>query len=328
MTAYSFRPGSGFLGYSRLVPPSSGAELLDVSLGCGSTAVCTWRLDELVDPRSNARGHHIEGDANKAAEVVTHHNADGEVLHRWDLTDPLLNAAYQALPGNRLLAYSRYLSMSDNARRSVLVYDSSGKVISTGSFDFEVTDVRVTESGKTWVAHDGVVDGDHSREDYGLELYSSDFNRLWMATEDSPFWSDPMSVLGADVLFTDVVRPGIFCTQQNVRLENAPEAGDWVLHEPELRRWAFINDSQPDRLEATLGWADYRDQWKPHLKGPLVLPFASPMERTKVECDATSIHVWVGQRWYKLELKQLFDDSIRTTPPRLPDVNDEPGDGT
>ncbi|EKU45738.1 hypothetical protein C272_13278 [Brevibacterium casei S18] len=42
MDEYRFRPGSGFLGHLRLEPPNVGAELIDVTLGIDSSAICTW----------------------------------------------------------------------------------------------------------------------------------------------------------------------------------------------------------------------------------------------------------------------------------------------
>lgn len=256
--------------------------------------------------------------------TLTHQSIDGEVEHRWTISDPIRNMQYRVLPGERLLAFAGYLSMFDDTSRTVLVYDSAGVIVSTGSFDIEVTDVRATEGGSIWVAHDVVLEGGHSRADYGLELCSDDLDLRWMATEECQLWPGEMSVLGENVLFIDDERSAPLCTNPKVRLGNAPEADGWVLHNPDLGQWAFVDDSAPDHLEVTLGWADFEGNWKPYSKGPIALPYPSPMERRKVECDAQSIHVWVGQRWYSLTLSSIFDDSVRSIPPRLPDVTFAP----
>ena len=156
--------------------------------------------------------------------TLTHQSIDGEVKHRWTISDPIRNMQYRVLPGERLLAFAGYLSMFDDTSRTVLVYDSAGVIVSTGSFDIEVTDVRATEGGSIWVAHDVVLEGGHSRADYGLELYSDDLDLRWMATEECQLWPGEMSVLGENVLLIDGERSAPLCTDPKVRLGNAPRS--------------------------------------------------------------------------------------------------------
>ena len=328
---YRFRPGSDFLGHFRLEPPIAGAELIDVTLGVDSRALCTWLAgtDDGFDasPADVAAGH-----LRPAADPVTVTLQDKEagVVQVWDIPNPVVGASYRVLPDGHLLAFSGYSAYYEHAQKNALIYNRHGAIVSLDSIGVEVTDVRTTVNGAIWIAHDRVEEGDHWRDDYGLERFSADLELQWRAGEDAQVYAGPMSVLGDDVVFYDNAHDAPYCSATRSWLSHPPDASGWILHDPVRSQWGIVDDAPQNggdvsskEIEVTLGWGDCVGEWKPYSKGSIVLPLASALERTQVECDAFSVNVWVGQRWYSLSLNDLFNDSIRTTPPRLPDIASE-----
>lgn len=320
MDEYRFRPDSELLGCTRLSPPMPGAELLDVSLGVGATAVCTWLVDadiDLVAPSLDSGDGHLRPPGQPV--TVTQQSADGETINCWSIAGPLDRASYRVLPGSRLLAVGVGQAHREDPRQNAVIYDRNCAMISMGSFGAAVTDVRTTPNGSIWVAHDLDAEGAHGREGHGLERFSSDLKLQGRPDDDVGFDPGSLSVLGDDVVFYDHHHDAPYSSRTNSWLSDPPDALGRILHDPAQARWGFVRITDCEELEVTLGWSGYQGEWKPFSKGSIALPFASPLEQTRVDCDASSVHVWVGQRWYSLSVWDLFDDSIRVVPATLPE---------
>ena len=233
-------------------------------------------------------------------------------------------ASYQVLPEGHLLARAHYLTIiEEDFRRRAIVYDPGGSIVSMGSFHAEAEYVRATRNGAVWVAHEAMTFEDDCYPVPGLARYSTDLQLQWEPDKELQIDPGPLSVLGDGVVFFDYERGAPYLSAEESWMKDQPEAFGWVLHDPESRRWGFVEDQTPGHLNVTLGWTDLHGRWKPFSRGPIAVPVASPMEHASVECDASAIHTWVGQRWYSLTLSDLFDDSVRSIAPRLPDVSSE-----
>jgi len=308
-----------------LEPPNAGAELIDVTLGIDSSAICTWLADtdtSIALSSLDLTAGHLRPAATPV--VVARQSGDGKVSQTWDIPNPLDGASYQVLPEGHLLARAHYLTIiEEDFRRRAIVYDPNGAIVSMGSFRVEAEDVRATGGGAIWVAHEAMTFGDYWRPVPGLECYSTDLELRWAPDGDLYLNPGPMSVLGDGVVFFDYERGAPYLSADESWMTDLPDTFGWVLHDPESRRWGFVDDDTPGQLNVTLGWTDFHGRWKPFSRGPIAVPVASPLEHTRVECDASSIHVWVGQRWYSVTLSDFFDESVRSIEPRLPDISSE-----
>ncbi|WP_211978358.1 hypothetical protein [Brevibacterium sp. W7.2] len=325
MDEYRFMPGSDFLGHFRLEPPIAGAELIGVTLGVDSRALCTWLAgtdDGFDAPPADVAAGHLRPAASPV--TVTLQDKEAGVVQVWDIPNPMEGASYRVLPEGHLFACAYYLTIIEESfRRRAIVYDRNSAIVTMGSLRVEADDVRTTGDGAIWVANKAIIFEDFWIPVPGLERFSADLKLQWEPNEGLRFSPGPMSVLGDGVVFFDHEHGAPYLSADESWLADQPDASGWVLHDPETQRWGFVELEAAGQLYVTLGWMAFHGRWKPFSKGSIPVPFASPMESTHVECDASSVHVWIGQRWYSLTLSDLFDDSIKSVAPRLPDVAPE-----
>lgn len=306
----------------RLESPGVEFSLVDVACGLPGTSLSTWSDgSERQSPDIDSFGkveHLLRTDLR--AETVLMHGEEEKLLRQWDLYIDQPDANYRIFPNGNLLIFPNQHRYERDRPHDVVIIDPAGEIVSAGTFSRNVRDVQITPGGDLWVIFGGW-DPSVEFEFDGIAKYSANLDLLWAPDDDID--ASCLAVLGESALAWDnfswigtVLPDGPFVAPSLVG------SVDGVMYQPDGHRWGFVQDNRCGAATLTLGWSGYHGEWKPYAQSLVALPPVSRFEKPMIRCEADTLHVWIGNRWYSVTLDRLFDDVFRKVAPRLPDVGD------
>lgn len=309
--------------HARLTPAGVEDELVTVSVGPAGEAIVLWATPDAagaMSGRSVDSGHASFPDTRTGrpvgARVMTYHPLPGHevVIRGLEIAFPMI----QPLPDGRVLIVgARCRWRSGGTERNAVVFDSEGRLVVDGTLGDGIEEVLATPMGQIWVGYfdEGVFGnygwggpGPEPIGSQGIVRFAPDLTEAWKYPYDADggFIADAyaLNVDGESAwssYYTDfpIVRIG---SDGVTTWRGGPSGAKALIVDGD--RCALVGGYGADRDRVLVG-SLRREGFVAEASGVLRLPGGWKAGRRRFVARGSELHIFVGDRWYKIAVADL-----------------------